>query len=59
MQICLAALAERHRRGAELVLSGLLADETPAVAEHFTRLLDIRPQIQQRGVWRCLSFQHD
>jgi ribosomal protein L11 methyltransferase len=47
-----------NRRGGELVLSGLLADEAPAVAEHFTRLLDIRPHIQQQGVWRCLVFQH-
>lgn len=48
-----------NRRGGELVLSGLLADETPAVAEHFTRLLDIPPQIKHRGVWCCLSFQYD
>lgn len=45
------------RRGGELVLSGLLADETPAVAERFAKLLGIRPRITERGVWRCLSFR--
>ncbi|MFM7035174.1 MAG: 50S ribosomal protein L11 methyltransferase [Planctomycetia bacterium] len=45
------------RRGGELVLSGLLADETPAVAERFATLLGIRPRITERGVWGCLSFR--
>lgn len=45
------------RRGGELVLSGLLADETPAVAERFATLLGIRPRITERGIWRCLSFR--
>jgi len=45
------------RRGGELVLSGLLADETPAVAERFATLLGMRPRITERGDWRCLSFR--
>lgn len=45
------------RRGGELVLSGLLADESPAVAQRFATLLGIRPRIAESGVWRCLSFR--
>lgn len=45
------------RRGGELVLSGLLADETPAVAERFAALLGVRPRITERGGWRCLSYR--
>lgn len=44
------------RDGGELVLSGLLADEMPAVADRFAVLLDSRPQIRECGPWRCLSF---
>lgn len=47
------------RRNGELVLSGLLADETPAVAGHFTTMLGIRPRIGERGFWRCLSFRFE
>lgn len=43
-------------RGGELVLSGLLADEIPTVAERFAMLLGIRPRITKRGMWGCLSF---
>jgi ribosomal protein L11 methyltransferase len=53
----LCGLVSRH--GGELVLSGLLADETPAVADRFASLLGARPQIQERAAWRCLSFRHD
>jgi len=54
-----AAVLCRHvsRRGGEFVLSGLLADETPAVAERFTTLLGICPRITKRGVWGCLAFR--
>jgi ribosomal protein L11 methylase PrmA len=41
-QLCLAALAERHRRGGRL-----------------DRMLDYEQRLRQRGVWRCLSFQHE
>lgn len=55
-----ALLCDRVRRGGgELVLSGLLADEVAAVANRFAALLDSRPQIQERGAWRCLSFRRD
>lgn len=55
-----ALLCDRvGRGGGELVLSGLLADETPAVADQFAALLDSRPQILERGAWRCLSFRRD
>jgi ribosomal protein L11 methylase PrmA len=47
------------RRGGELVLSGLLADEAPAVAKRFATLLGVRPQITERGVWTCLSFRSE
>lgn len=46
-----------NRQGGELVLSGLLADETPTVADHFVALLGTGPRIEERGVWRCLSFR--
>jgi ribosomal protein L11 methyltransferase len=42
--------------GGELVLSGLRDEEAAAVADRFAALLDSRPRIQERGVWRCLSF---
>ena len=48
-----------RRRGGELVLSGLLADEAPAVAERYATLLGTSPQIAERGAWRCLSFRCD
>lgn len=55
-----ALLCDRvGRRGGELVLSGLLADEAGAVADRFAALLDSQPQIQERGEWRCLSFRHE
>lgn len=53
-----AALCSRvQRHGGELVLSGLLAEETTMVIDHFTTLLDSRPVIHERGQWRCLSFR--
>lgn len=54
------ALCDRvGRRGGELVLCGLRADEAAAVADRFAALLDSRPQIHARGAWRCLSFRRD
>ena len=53
-----ALLCDRVRRGGgELVLSGLLADEVAVVADRFAALLDSRPQIHERGAWRCLTFR--
>jgi len=40
----------------ELILSGLLADETPAVADRYADRLGVRPRVRERGPWRCLSF---
>lgn len=55
-----AALCGRvGRHGGELVLSGLLAEETPAVVDRFAALLNVRPQIRERGPWRCLSFRRE
>jgi ribosomal protein L11 methyltransferase len=55
-----ALLCDRvGRGGGELVLSGLLADEATAVADRFAALLDSRPQIHERGAWRCFSFHRD
>ena len=47
------------RHGGELVLSGLLADEVPAVADVYAALLDSRPHEGERGPWRCLSFRRE
>lgn len=47
------------RGGGLLVLSGLLIDETPAVAECYTARLGIAPRITERGVWRCLEFHFE
>jgi ribosomal protein L11 methyltransferase len=44
------------RHGGELVLSGLRADELPAVADRYVPLLAATPSIRERGDWRCLSF---
>ncbi len=55
-----ALLCDRlGRGGGELVLSGLLADEAAAVADRFAALLGSRPQIHERGAWRCLSFRRE
>jgi ribosomal protein L11 methyltransferase len=55
-----ALLCDRvGRGGGQLVLSGLLADEAAAVADRFAALLDSRPQILERGPWRCLSFRRE
>jgi ribosomal protein L11 methyltransferase len=54
-----ALCARTARHGGELVLSGLLADEVPAVADRYTALVGSRPHIQKRGPWRCLSFLPD
>jgi len=54
------ALCSRvDRHGGELVLSGLLADEAAAVAARFATLLDSHPLIQERGIWRSLSFRRE
>ncbi len=47
------------RHGGELVLSGLLVDELPAVADRYAALLGSTPSIRGRGDWRCLSFRLD
>ncbi|MCE9630287.1 MAG: 50S ribosomal protein L11 methyltransferase [Planctomycetia bacterium] len=39
-----------------VVLSGLLAEEWPQVAECYTRLLDLRPVMTSMGDWHCLQF---
>jgi len=41
------------------VLSGLLADEAPALADRFAALLGTSPQTETRGGWRCLVFRRD
>ena len=55
-----AALCRRVRaeRGC-LVLSGLLADEVPRVADRYTAELGCRPLVRERGDWRCLAFSID
>jgi ribosomal protein L11 methyltransferase len=52
-----AALCRRVKpqRGC-LVLSGLLADDVPAVADRYTAELGCRPLVRERGDWRCLVF---
>ena len=47
------------RHGGELLLSGLLADEVPAVADRYAALLESRPHAKERGPWRCLSFRRE
>lgn len=42
--------------GGQIVLSGLLADDVPAVAERFLPLIGSRPVVRERGEWRSLSF---
>ena len=39
-----------------LVLSGLLADELPAVADRYVAELGVRPTVRERGGWHCLTF---
>ena len=55
-----AALCRRVRaeRGC-IVLSGLLADEAPRVADRYTAELGCRPLVRERGDWRCLAFSID
>lgn len=53
----LAACVSRH--DGELILSGLLAEQLPAVSDRFTGLLGVRPVIQARGDWRCLHFRRE
>jgi len=50
-------LCRRVARGGQLTLSGLLADEVPAVAGRYAALLDTPPRTAERGRWRCLSFR--
>jgi hypothetical protein len=38
------------------VLSGLLADEVPRVADRYAAELGRTPLIRERGAWRCLVF---
>lgn len=45
------------RLGGELMLSGLLGHEMPAVSERFATLLGVCPRITERGGWGCLSFR--
>lgn len=45
-----------NRDGGMVVLSGLLADDVPAVADRYTALLGVRPLVGARGDWRCMSF---
>jgi ribosomal protein L11 methyltransferase len=45
------------RPDGELILSGLLADDLPAVANCFAALLGVQPSLQERGDWRCLIFR--
>jgi ribosomal protein L11 methyltransferase len=42
--------------GGRLVLSGLLADDVPAVVARFASLLGEPPTITAAGEWRCLRF---
>jgi ribosomal protein L11 methyltransferase len=44
------------RDGGMVVLSGLLADDVPAVADRYTAILGPQPLVEMRGDWRCLSF---
>lgn len=45
------------RTDGELILSGLLAEDLPAVEARFAALLGVHPAIQKRGDWRCLIFR--
>lgn len=40
-----------------VVLSGLRADDVPAVAERYAALVGTTPAISGRGDWRCLAFR--
>ncbi len=51
-----AALCGRVGRGGGLVLSGLRADDAPAVAERYAEILGAAPETTARGDWRCLLF---
>jgi ribosomal protein L11 methyltransferase len=54
------ALCRRVRAGHGcLVLSGLLADESPLVADRYTTELGCTPLVRERGDWRCLVFGID
>lgn len=44
------------RDGGTVVLSGLLADDVPVVADRYTAILGPQPLVEARGDWRCLSF---
>lgn len=55
-----ADLSDRlTRHDGDLVLSGLRADDVPAVADCFAALLGTRPRILSQGDWCCLSFHRD
>lgn len=45
------------RADGELILSGLRADDLPAVGTCFAGLLGTQPLIRKRGDWRCLIFR--
>ncbi|MEI6240491.1 MAG: 50S ribosomal protein L11 methyltransferase [Planctomycetia bacterium] len=52
-----AALCRRVQAGRGcLVLSGLLADEVPRVADRYAAELGCRPLVRDREDWRCLTF---
>lgn len=52
-----AELCQRVRRdGGMVVLSGLLADDVPKVADRYAALLGCRPLVRQRGEWHSLRF---
>ena len=45
-----------NRWGGAVVLSGLLADDVPAVSDRYAALLGSRPTVREQGDWRCLWF---
>jgi ribosomal protein L11 methyltransferase len=51
-----AALCGRMGPGGGIVLSGLRADDVPAVAERYAEILGAAPETTARGDWRCLLF---
>jgi ribosomal protein L11 methyltransferase len=51
-----AALCSLLGRDGNLVLSGLRADDVPAVQERYAAILGAAPEITARGDWRCLVF---
>jgi len=55
-----AALCRRLQAGRGcLVLSGLLADEVPLVADRYRAEIGRRPLVRERDGWHCLTFALD